>query len=170
MQHLGQPLNTTTVRKFISKEWNVIKAELRFEQLQSKLSGKPLPTHAEFQLILYITKTAYSENIREMYPYIGCSKLSCLLCAAFIKHFALNGVAFRTRGSHGKIYPRWSIPDMDRLHDDMVTALDSALERMQNLLHDEFMKPIVSTTHLPESFAGVTDDTDDGALGGIIAL
>ncbi|KIO03218.1 hypothetical protein M404DRAFT_625289 [Pisolithus tinctorius Marx 270] len=160
MQHLGQPLNTTTVRKFISKKWNVTKAELQFEQLQRKLSGKPLPTHAELQLILHITKTAYSENIREMYPYIGCSKLSCLLCAAFIKHFAPNGIAFRTRGSHGKIYPRWSIPDMDGLHDDMVTALDSALERMQNLLRSEFMKPIISTTHLPESSSGVTDDTD----------
>ncbi|KAI6146664.1 hypothetical protein BKA82DRAFT_4154665, partial [Pisolithus tinctorius] len=126
--------------KFISKKWNVIKAELRFEQLQSKLSGKPLPTHAELQLILTSPRP-------QMYPYIGCSKLSCLLCAAFIKHFA-------------RIYPRWSIPDMDGLHDDMVTALDSALERMQNLLRSEFMKPIISTTHLPESSSGVTDDTD----------
>ncbi|KAI6146680.1 hypothetical protein BKA82DRAFT_34542 [Pisolithus tinctorius] len=144
MQHLGQALSMTTVKKFISKKWNVIKATLGFEQVQSKVSGKPLPTHAEVQLILYIT-----------------SRLSCFLCAAFIKYFTLHGVTFRTRGSHGKIYPRWSIPDMDGLHDDMVIALDSALEDMQNLLRDELNKPIISTPHRPESPAEVTDDMDD---------
>ncbi|KAI5994603.1 hypothetical protein F5J12DRAFT_414377 [Pisolithus orientalis] len=162
MQHLGQALSMTTVKKFISKKWNVIKATLRFEQVQSKVSGKPLPTHAEVQLILYITRCAYSENMnREICPYIGCSRLPCFLCAAFINYFTLDGVTFRTRGSHRKIYPRWSIPDMDGLHDDMVMALDSALEDMQNLLRGELNKPIISTPHRPESPAEVTDDTDD---------
>ncbi|KAI5994592.1 hypothetical protein F5J12DRAFT_414151 [Pisolithus orientalis] len=162
MRHLGQTLSTLSVGKYISRKLNVTKAERRFTQLQSKVSRKPLPTHADLQLILYITKTAYGESMyKEIYPYIGCSKLSCFLCAAFIKYFSLGGVTFRTRGSHGKIYPRWCIPKMDGLHGDMVMALNSALERMQHLLHGEFMKPIITVAYLPESSAGVTDDADD---------
>ncbi|KAI6146665.1 hypothetical protein BKA82DRAFT_625353 [Pisolithus tinctorius] len=157
MRHLGQTLSTLSVGKYISKKLNVTKAERRFTQLQSKVSRKPLPTHADLQLILYITKTAYGESTyREIYP-----KLSCFLCAAFIKYFSLGGVTFRTRGSHGKIYPRWSIPKMVRIAWRHGYGLNSALERMQHLLHGEFMKPIIKVAYLPESSAGVTDDAND---------
>ncbi|KAI6100475.1 hypothetical protein EDD16DRAFT_466218 [Pisolithus croceorrhizus] len=162
MQRLGHILDTITVKKFISKKSSIIKVKRRFRRLQRKLSRKPLHIHAELQFIFYITKTAYNEIMsREIHPYIGCSKLSCFLCAAFIKCFALDGVTFRTRGSHRKIYTRWSIPNMDGLEDDVVVALNSALEEMQSFLRSEFMKPIISTTHLPESSAEVTDDADD---------
>ncbi|KAI6165503.1 hypothetical protein EDD17DRAFT_1871665 [Pisolithus thermaeus] len=124
-----------------------------------KAFSKPLHIHAELQLSLYITKTAYNEIMSsEIHPYIGCSKLSCFLCAAFIKCFVLDGVTFRMRGSHRKIYTRWSIPNTDGPEDDMIAALNSALEETQSFLRSELMKPIISTTHLPESSAEVTDD------------
>ncbi|KAI6037927.1 hypothetical protein EDC04DRAFT_2897105 [Pisolithus marmoratus] len=146
----------------IPKETEYAKAEERFSQLQSKVSRKSLHTHAELQLLFSITKTTDCQIMNgEIYPYIGCSKSSCFLCAVFMKCFTPDGVTFRTRGCHGKIYTQWSISDMDGLEDDMVKALGSALKRMQDDLRNEIMKPIASTTHLPESSADVTDDTGD---------
>ncbi|KAI6099391.1 hypothetical protein EV401DRAFT_2035029 [Pisolithus croceorrhizus] len=144
MYRLCHILDMITVKKFTSEKSSII---------------RPLHIHAELQLSLYITKTAYNEIMSsEIHPYIGCSKLSCFLCAAFIKCFVLDGVTFRMRGSHRKIYTRWSIPNTDGPEDDMIAALNSALEETQSFLRSELMKPIISTTHLPESSAEVTDD------------
>ncbi|KAI6000924.1 hypothetical protein EDC04DRAFT_2612036 [Pisolithus marmoratus] len=158
MKYLDQALNPSSVKRFISAKASVIGAERNFKELQDNTSRKPLHTHAELQLVLYITKAADIGTMkREVYPYIGCSKLSCFLCTAFLESFDYDGVTFRTRGSHGKIYPLWSIPDMDGLRDEMVTALDSTFNKIRNALVREMMKPIAITTRVTESTAGVAD-------------
>ncbi|KAI6146682.1 hypothetical protein BKA82DRAFT_4356100 [Pisolithus tinctorius] len=158
IKFLGQTLNPTSVKKFISEKSGVIGAERTFKQLQDNISRQHLPTHAELQLVVHIIKTMNIKTVdKEIYPYIGCSKLSCFLCAAFLESFDHDGITFRTRGSHGKIYTLWSIPDIGGLCEDMVTALHSALKKMQNLLVDEMMKPITTTPHVAESTAAVTD-------------
>ncbi|KAL4069066.1 hypothetical protein J3A83DRAFT_3472439 [Scleroderma citrinum] len=158
MKCLGLSLNPTSVRKFIGTKSSVISAERSFKQLQSNISKRCLPTHAEVQLILHIAKTIDVETMnREIYPYIGCSKLSCFLCTSFLKSFGGDDTAFRTRGCHGKIYTLWSIPDIAGLRDDTVIALNSTMKKMRNILAREIIKPISSTPHVPESSAGVTD-------------
>ncbi|KAI6102714.1 hypothetical protein EDD17DRAFT_232893 [Pisolithus thermaeus] len=158
MKYLGQALNPSSVKRFISAKASVISAERNFKQIQNNTSRKHLHTHAELQLILHITKTADVRTVNgEIYPYIGCSKLSCFLCTAFLESFKYGGVTFRTRGSHGKIYTLWSIPDMDGLREDLVTTLHSALKKTRNLLVREMIKPIMIAAHTSESTAGVTD-------------
>ncbi|KAI6000933.1 hypothetical protein EDC04DRAFT_1069347 [Pisolithus marmoratus] len=158
MKYLGQALNPSSVKRFISAKASVISAERNFKQLQNNTSHKHLHTHAELQLVLHFTKTTDVGTMkREIYPYIGCSKLSCFLCTAFLESFDYGGASFRTRGSHGKIYTLWSIPDMDGLHKDMVTALHSTLKKTRNLLVREMIKPITIAAHISESTAGVTD-------------
>ncbi|KAI6037932.1 hypothetical protein EDC04DRAFT_2604460 [Pisolithus marmoratus] len=158
MEYLGQALNPSSVKRFISAKASVINAERNFKELQDNTSRKPLHTHAELQLVLYTTKAVDIGTMkREVYPYIGCSKLSCFLCTAFLESFDYDGITFRTRGSHGKIYTLWSIPDMDGLREDMVTALHSTFNKIRNVLVREMMKPIAITTRVTESTAGVTD-------------
>ncbi|KAI6137198.1 hypothetical protein F5141DRAFT_1209526 [Pisolithus sp. B1] len=165
MKFFGQTLNPISVNNFISKKLGVISADRAFKKLQETISRKQLPTHAEVQLVLYIVRTMDVKTIdKEVYLYIGCSKLSCFLCSAFIESFDLNGVTFKTRGSHGKIYKRWSIPDMDGLCADIITALHNALNKTEKLLVCEMMKPITATACVAESTAAVTDYSPQSSL------
>ncbi|KAG6328865.1 hypothetical protein ID866_10224 [Astraeus odoratus] len=158
MNYLGLILDPVSVRNFVSTQLGVIGAERNFEQLQNHVSRKHLYVHAELQLVLHIVKTMDIETMnREMYPYLGCSKLSCFLCTSFLKSFGPNDALFRTRGCHGRIYRQWSIPDVKDLPSDMEVILRSALTKMRNILVHEIIKPIMSASQLPESSMGLTD-------------
>lgn len=158
MNCLGQTLNPTSVKRFIDERSSVTSAEHDFKQRQNKITGRHLSTHAELQLVLHILRTMEMKTVHgEIYPYIGCSKLSCFLCTIFLELWGQSGFAFRTRGSHGKIYALWSIPDVDGFHDDMVSGLNLALKKMRNLLLCELTNPVTLTAHVAESSAGVTD-------------
>ena len=97
---LGLSLNPPSVRNVVGAKFSVISAERAFKQLQRNMSQKCLPTHAEIQLILHFAKVINVETMEgEIYPYIGCSKLSCFLCTSFLKSFGRDGAAFKTLGS-----------------------------------------------------------------------
>ncbi|KAI6000935.1 hypothetical protein EDC04DRAFT_3074700 [Pisolithus marmoratus] len=158
MRCLGLALDPTSVEEFIGEGLDVTDAERHFERLRDSISRQHLSTHAELQLVLYAIRTMDIETVhKEIYPYIGCSKLSCFLCTAFLKFFGQSGFAFRTRGCHGKIYPTWAIPDMNGLHDDTALALNLASKKMRNLLFCEATNSVILTAHVAESSAGVTD-------------
>ncbi|KAI6037922.1 hypothetical protein EDC04DRAFT_2897095 [Pisolithus marmoratus] len=158
MKYLGQTLDPTSVKRFIGEGLGVIDAGRIFKEVQTTISRRHLPTHAELQLVLYIIRTMDMKTVsEEIYPYIGCSKLSCFLCAVFLKLFGQSGFTFRTRGSHGKIYPPWSIPDVDGLHDDIASGLNLASSKMRNFLLCELTNSVTPTAQVAESSAGVTD-------------
>ncbi|KAI6137182.1 hypothetical protein F5141DRAFT_1209513 [Pisolithus sp. B1] len=159
MRCLDQTLDPTSIDRFIGEGLGVIDAERKFKEIQAQISRRRhLPTHAELQLVLYIIRQMDIETVHgEIYPYIGCSKLSCFLCNIFLKLFRRSGFAFRTRGSHGKVYPPWSIPDVDGLHEEMVLGLDLALKSMRSFLLCEATNSITLAAHVAESSAGVTD-------------
>jgi hypothetical protein len=68
--------------------------------------------HAELAMDI-----AMVEGKIEPLPYIGVSKLSCIMCSHYIRAFReITGQKITTRGSHGKAYPGWfwpSHPDFD---------------------------------------------------------
>jgi OTT_1508-like deaminase len=70
--------------------------------------------HAELAMIMAMVK----DEIKDVLPYIGVSKLSCIMCSHYIRAFnevTRRGIA--TKGSHGKAYPGWfwpNHPDPDR--------------------------------------------------------
>ncbi|KAI6037930.1 hypothetical protein EDC04DRAFT_3141842 [Pisolithus marmoratus] len=153
MQNLGLALDPTSVQYFISETLGVTGAKQAFKKLQNGNSRQHLPTHAELQLVLHLMRTTDINTMdKEVYPYIGCSKLSCFLCSVFIKSLHHNGIKLRTCGSHGKIYTPWSIPDVDGLCADMVTTLHSASNEIRHLLVREMLKPITITAHAVESW------------------
>ena len=46
-----------------------------------------------------------------LFPYFGCSKLSCFMCNRFIQSYG----RFTTRGCHGRLFKPWTVPSVDRL-------------------------------------------------------
>lgn len=63
--------------------------------------------HAEIQLLSYqaqFCKSRYEDE--RVHPYIGCSKLCCLLCWLLLR---IHG-AYHVRGTHETIMHRWEIP------------------------------------------------------------
>ncbi|RYP21195.1 hypothetical protein DL765_002334 [Monosporascus sp. GIB2] len=91
----------------------------------NKLKPASNQVHAEIQLVLDLAR----RRIRFSTPfsYIGCSKLSCLLCTEFI---ALVG-PFSTRGCHGKVYYLWTIPEQKELEQASVESICSAVKKLE---------------------------------------
>ena len=111
--------------------------------------------HAEVQLVHYMERNA----IRGALPYIGASKRSCYLCAAFLRCYK----DFKTRGSHGHLYSRWTVPVDIRASvvessnvvesSKIANAIKEASEALRRLL----CRPIVCAPRgLKESSIGLT--------------
>ncbi|KAH9983791.1 hypothetical protein BJV74DRAFT_593981 [Russula compacta] len=69
--------------------------------------------HAELAMISAMAKG----EIEHVLPYVGVSKLSCIMCSHYISAFnKVTGQKIATKGSYGKAYPGWfwpSLPDRD---------------------------------------------------------
>jgi OTT_1508-like deaminase len=63
--------------------------------------------HAELAMIMAMVR----DEIKDVLPYVGVSKLSCIMCNQYIRAF--NEVTkhnIATKGSHWKAYPGWFWP------------------------------------------------------------
>ena len=88
--------------------------------------------HAELAMTMAIVRG----EIKDVFSYIGVSKLSCIMCSQYIRAFnevTVHKVA--TKGSHGKAYPGWFWPR----HPDYDEELRQAfLKRNRQQLVDDF--------------------------------
>jgi len=50
-----------------------------------------------------------------VFPYIGVSKLSCLMCSSYIEAYSQVDNKISVRGCHGKVYPSWAWPTLNTL-------------------------------------------------------
>jgi hypothetical protein len=80
----------------------------------SEVVRRSNPTvHAELAMVMAMVK----EEITDVLPYIGVSKLCCIMCSCYIHTFnEVMGHSINIRGLHGKAYPGWSwpiLPDRD---------------------------------------------------------
>jgi hypothetical protein len=71
-------------------------------------------------------------------PYIGVSKLSCLMCSSYIESYSqIVADAISVRGCHGKVYPSWAWPTMnDTHHDERIRSI--FLGKMRQGLRQDF--------------------------------
>ena len=72
-----------------------------------RLRGEKCHVHAEIQLLSHQTqffKSRHEDGC--VHPYIGCSKLCCLLCWLLLRAHG----AYHVRGTHETIMHRWEIP------------------------------------------------------------
>ena len=97
--------------------------------------------HAETQ-ILYSCEELLrtSDDADQIHPYIGCSKLCCLLCLFFINRY--NG--FGIRGTHLTVMNKWTLP-MHALDGGLRPKFEgtarSLLESIKSILERTFAEP-----------------------------
>ena len=98
-------------------------------QLQQKLRQWPrCRLHCEMQLVVF-----YQENphLRLRSRYIGCDKLACYLCHAFI---TTHG-HFQVKGCHQGLYSLWTVPRTISFEKhDRALEFQSALRHLANIL------------------------------------
>ncbi|EFX02917.1 hypothetical protein CMQ_2846 [Grosmannia clavigera kw1407] len=150
---LSLPLNDTTAERVLG---NGTKRQTwtRNKLIQRYTSHKTLPpteVHAEVQILL----AAQRHNCigARIVPYIGCSKRSCLLCTEFVQ--ALGPYA--TRGCHGKLYSRWTVPPVSWMTGPQRQSLARSLHHMEETMKQRLLHPAMSDRpllHVPESTIG----------------
>lgn len=122
------------------------RTDLNFYSTQSTV-------HCECLLVAFLLK-----NRIPVYPFIGCTKLSCYACTMYIQ--AVNQTfegqlqSFVVKGSHGKLYLPWSCPDVAGAGQEGI-ALEKCLE--ENLLQD---LRVLAAKHIS---AHASDNSDDSS-------
>jgi hypothetical protein len=121
---LGLNMNVTTVNTVLGPTWTIKGARKKFAELQ----GQQLHVHAEVQILLHLCSN--SGWHASAYNYIGCSKKSCFMCWNLLRMHR----RYSTRGCHGRLYSRWTVPEFADLATDQAEALGMTLVQIQNLL------------------------------------
>lgn len=98
------------------------KAERKFAEFQRQKTH----VHAEMQLVFHMA----TEGIAGVHPYIGTSKLPCVLCAEFLK---MDGT-FSSQKSHEHLYTKWTMPRIDRLPPQGQERMRTIIEGMKRAL------------------------------------
>lgn len=98
-------LGPATAEAVLGHNWTVAKIEREFAKRQKQ---KP-NVHAELQMLMFLNTNESSTS--GLFPYFGCSKLSCFMCDRFIRSYG----RFTTRGCHGRLFKPWTVPTVDRL-------------------------------------------------------
>ena len=94
-----------TTKAVLGQNWNVAKTEREFAKRQKQRPN----VHAEVQMLMFLnTNGSFASSV---FPYFGCSKLSCFMCHRFIQSYG----RFTTRGCHGRLFKPWTVPTVDRL-------------------------------------------------------
>jgi hypothetical protein len=121
---------------YLSADWDekrksFIKRLLKELKVPEVVRRKPT-VHAELALIMAMAKG----EIKDVLPYVGVSKLSCIMCSRYIRAFnEVMEQKIATRGSHGKAYPGWFWPILPDHDGELRTAF---LIQMRQQLFSDF--------------------------------
>jgi hypothetical protein len=121
---LGLNMSSVTVQDILGPGWTIKGARKRFAELQ----GQQLHVHAEVQMLLHLCST--SDLHTRAYHYIGSSKKSCFMCWSLLR---THGI-YSTRGSHGRLYSRWIVPEYTDLAAGQAEILGMTLIQVQESL------------------------------------
>ena len=81
-------------------------------EVSAVVTHKAPTIHAELAMIMAMDKG----KIRHVFPYIGVSKLSCIMCIHYIDAFnEATNEKITTKGSHRKAYSGWFPPSTSQL-------------------------------------------------------
>ncbi|KAJ4129105.1 hypothetical protein NW768_007636 [Fusarium equiseti] len=120
------------------KAWNLPQAGINLKpQQEMKFNSeirKPRNIHAEMMLIGYIFSIMRRGLV--VFPYLGVSKKTCLLCGYMLREIA----QFDTRGNHGKCYSQWTLPPILRAIPDVTERLGKAVFSLRDILQEEEKK------------------------------
>ncbi|KAL4907242.1 hypothetical protein BDW74DRAFT_176024 [Aspergillus multicolor] len=86
--------------------------------------------HAEIRMILHLFST---DSVGRMFPYLGISKKTCLLCGHVLSHMGI----FQARNNHGKVYGQWTLPHAIAMPAAIHGRLDATVQKLREVLHHE---------------------------------
>lgn len=102
---------------YLSADWDEKRSSfiewlLKELKVSEVIRWKPT-VHAELAMIIAMVKG----EIKHVIPYVGVSKLSCIMCSHYIRAFnEVTEQKIATKGSHREAYPGWfwpTLPDRD---------------------------------------------------------
>ena len=114
-------LSPATTKAVLGQNWTIAKTEREFVKRQKQR----LNVHAEVQLLMSLNTDGSSTS--DLFPYFGCSKLSCFMCNRFIQSYG----QFTTRGCHGRLFKPWTVPNVDQLLPGRAERTAKALKLVQ---------------------------------------
>ena len=114
-------LGPATTKAVLGQNWTAARIEREFAKRQRQ---KP-HVHAEVQMLMSLNTNESSTS--GLFPYFGCSKLSCFMCNHFIQSYG----QFKTRGCHGRLFKPWTVPVVDRLLPGQADRIAKALMLVQ---------------------------------------
>ena len=114
-------LDPATMKAVVGQNWAVARTEREFAKRQKQ---KPY-VHAEVQMLMSLNTNESSTS--GLFPYFGCSKLSCFMCNRFIQSHG----RFTTRGCHGRLFKPWTVPTVDGILPGQADRTAKALIEVQ---------------------------------------
>ncbi|USP80330.1 hypothetical protein yc1106_07604 [Curvularia clavata] len=129
---LGLDTKKGTIQAVMGPKWTLSQLEHEFMERQRQ----KLKIHAEVQLLMHLNTSNSSGP--ETLPYIGCSKLCCFMCHAFIQSYG----HFNTRGCHGRLFKPWTIPNVELPLPKQVKRISEAVISLQNEIVKKLVTPV----------------------------
>lgn len=125
-------LSPATTKAVLGRSRTIGKIESEF----AKRQRQKLNVHAEVQMLMFLNPNESSTTA--LFPYLGCSKLSCFMCDRFIRSYG----RLTTRGCHGHLFKPWTVASVDRLPPDQADRTAKALIRTQKEVKKELKASI----------------------------
>jgi hypothetical protein len=125
-------LNPATTEAVLGQNWTVTKIEREFAKRQKQ---KP-NIHAEVQMLMFLCTNESSRT--GLFPYIGCSKLSCFMCTCFIKSYG----QITTRGCHGGLFKPWTVPSVNPFLPGQANRLANAVMSVQEAVEKKLVAAV----------------------------
>ena len=140
--------------KYLDQQWEEERLSYFAFQERGVTCWTPC-VHAELALLISMV----DHKIKHL-PYIGVSKLSCIMCVHYMRVFGeITGEKITTRGSHGKAYPGWFWPS----HPD--SGCDKALHQaFLNAIRGQVLSDFKRESHRRKS------DSSVGSEGPIVDM
>ncbi|KAH6671153.1 hypothetical protein B0J14DRAFT_618507 [Halenospora varia] len=129
---LKLPLDLTTTKLVIDQRWSLGRVDKEFTKHQKDR----LNVHAEVQMLVHLSNESLWDS--SVFPYLGCSKLSCFMCAHLLQ---LHG-RFASRGSHGRVFKPWTVPEVSILGHNQADRIVKTMAKLQNAVKKELKSRI----------------------------
>jgi hypothetical protein len=96
-------------------------------------------------MVLFFSRNKY--HFKGCVLYFGCIKYSCFMCAHFLRAYGI----ISTRGCHGRLFKRWTVPEAASLEAGQAERIARAVIQLEKYLKKELKSASVSGMKLEKT-------------------